>query len=104
MPVGVGLDDFDVNQATHTVYVGFGNGAGGVAAFDARTCSAMALSGCGHIGRLIYPQAPFVPAVSVDNSNSTIYAAGATNTIARSMAANATQMIWQAAPLTSPVR
>ena len=82
VPVGVGLDDFDVNQATHTMYVGFGNGAGGVAAFDARTCNARALSGCGHIGRLSYPQAPFVPAVSVDSSNNTIYAAGATNTIA----------------------
>ena len=82
VPVGVGLDDFDVNQATHTMYVGFGNGAGGVAAFDARTCNAGALSGCGHIGRLSYPQAPFVPAVSVDSSNNTIYAAGATNTIA----------------------
>ena len=82
VPVGVGLDDFDVDQATHTMYVGFGNGAAGVAAFDARTCNAGALSGCGHIGRLSYPQAPFVPAVSVDSSNNTIYAAGATNTIA----------------------
>jgi DNA-binding beta-propeller fold protein YncE len=82
VPVGVGLEDFDVSQATHTVYVGFGNGAGGVAAFDARTCNAAALSGCGHIGRLSYPQSPFVPAVSVDSSNNTIYAAGATNTIA----------------------
>jgi DNA-binding beta-propeller fold protein YncE len=79
VPVGVGLEDFDVNQATHTVYVGFGNGAAGVAAFDARTCNAGTLSGCGHIGRLSYPQAPYVPAVSVDSSNNTIYAAGATN-------------------------
>jgi len=82
VPVGVGLEDFDVNQATHTVYVGFGNGAARVAAFDARTCNAGVLSGCGHIGRLSYPQAPYVPAVGVDSSNNTIYAAGATNTIA----------------------
>jgi DNA-binding beta-propeller fold protein YncE len=79
VPVGVGLEDFDVNQATHTVYVGFGNGAGGVAAFDARTCNAGALSGCGHVGRLSYPRTPYVPAVSADSSNNTIYAAGGTN-------------------------
>jgi DNA-binding beta-propeller fold protein YncE len=82
VPVGVGLDDFAVNQATHTVYVGFGNGTGGVAAFDATTCNATVLSGCGRIGRLSYPQAPFVPAVGVDSSNNTIYAVGATTTMA----------------------
>jgi DNA-binding beta-propeller fold protein YncE len=81
--VGVGLQDFDVNQVTHTVYVALGNGTnGGVAAFDARTCNASVLSGCGHIGRLSYPGAPFVPAVSVDSANNTIYATGFTNTMA----------------------
>jgi DNA-binding beta-propeller fold protein YncE len=82
VPVGVGLEDFDVNQATHTVYVGFGNGTAGVAAFDARTCNAMVLSGCGHIGKLTVPHAVYVSAVSVDSANNTIYAADATNTIA----------------------
>jgi DNA-binding beta-propeller fold protein YncE len=82
VPVGVGLGDFDVNQATHTVYVGLGNGLGGVAAFDARTCNARVLSGCGRIGTLTVPSAQFVSAVSVDTATNTIYAAGAPNTIA----------------------
>jgi DNA-binding beta-propeller fold protein YncE len=75
VPIGVGLEDFDVNQVTHTVYVAFGNGTtDGVAAFDARTCNAVTLSGCGRVGVLDMPQAAFVPAVSVDSANNTIYA------------------------------
>jgi DNA-binding beta-propeller fold protein YncE len=82
VPVGVGLADFDVNQATHTVYVGLGDAGGGtVAAFDARTCNARVLSGCGRIGTLMVPFAQFVSAVSVDSASNTIYAAGAPNTI-----------------------
>jgi DNA-binding beta-propeller fold protein YncE len=68
VPVGVGLQDFDVNQITHTVYVAT---VSGVAAFDARTCNAMRLSSCGQIGRL--KDLP-VSAVSVDSANNTIYA------------------------------
>jgi YVTN family beta-propeller protein len=71
VPVAVGLDDFDVNQATHTAYVAT---ATGVAAFDASTCNATVLTGCGHIGMLKDPQAP-ENAVSVDSANNTIYAA-----------------------------
>ncbi len=82
VPIGEGLGDFDVSQATHTVYAGFGNGAGGVAAFDARTCNATVLSGCGRIGKLTIPLAPFVSAVTVDTASHTIYAAGAPDTIA----------------------
>ena len=80
VPVAVAPSDFDVNQATHTVYVAT---VPGVAAFNARTCNAMVLSGCGHIGMLPDPQAPAgVIAVSVDSANNTIYAAdGPTNTI-----------------------
>ena len=79
--VGVGLGDFALNRATHTVYVGFGNGTGGVAAFDANTCNATLLSGCSQVATLPDPHAPFVPAVTVDSANNTIYAANATNTI-----------------------
>jgi DNA-binding beta-propeller fold protein YncE len=82
VPVAVGLGDFDVSQATHTVYAGFGNGTGGVAAFDARTCNARVLSGCGRIGKLTVPLAQFVSAVSVDSANNTIYAAAGSNTVA----------------------
>jgi DNA-binding beta-propeller fold protein YncE len=71
VPVGVGLQDFDVNQATHTVYVAT---LPGVAVFDARTCNATVLTGCGHIGMLKDPKAPEA-AVSVDSANNTIYAA-----------------------------
>jgi DNA-binding beta-propeller fold protein YncE len=80
VPVAVAPGDFDVNQATHTVYVAT---VPGVAAFDARTCNAMTLSGCGQIGILPDPQAPGgVSAVSVDRANNTIYAANLpTNTI-----------------------
>jgi DNA-binding beta-propeller fold protein YncE len=70
VPVAVGLDDFDVNQATHTAYVATGTG---VAAFDTSTCNATVLTGCGHIGMLKDPQAP-ENAVSVDSANNTIYA------------------------------
>ena len=84
--VDVGLNPAGVNvaQATHTVYVGFGNGTsvGGVDAFDARTCNARVLSGCGRIGKLTIPHVPFVPALSVDSATNTIYATDFTNTIA----------------------
>jgi DNA-binding beta-propeller fold protein YncE len=70
VPVAVGLDNFDVNQATHTAYVAT---ATGVAAFDASTCNATVLTGCGHIGMLKDPQAP-ENTVSVDSANNTIYA------------------------------
>jgi DNA-binding beta-propeller fold protein YncE len=74
VPVAVGPSDFDVNQATHTVYVAT---VPGVAAFDARTCNAIVLAGCGHIGMLpVPPSAPAgVNAVNVDSANNTIYAA-----------------------------
>jgi DNA-binding beta-propeller fold protein YncE len=82
--VGLNPSGVDVAQATHTVYVGFGNGTsvGGVDAFDARTCNARMLSGCSHIGKLTIPHAPFVPTVRVDTANNTIYATDFTNTIA----------------------
>jgi DNA-binding beta-propeller fold protein YncE len=73
VPVAVAPGDFDVNQATHTVYVATGPG---VAALNARTCNARVLSGCGHIGMLPDPQAPIgVFAVKADSANNTIYAA-----------------------------
>ena len=79
VPVAVGPSDFDVDQATHTVYVAT---VPGVAAFDARTCNATVLTGCGHPGILPDPQAPAgVNAVSVDSANNTIYAAPASSTI-----------------------
>src|SRR6516165_885672 len=82
--VGLNPSGVDVAPATHTVYVGFGNGSsvGGVDAFDARTCNARVLSGCSRIGKLTVPHAPFVPAVRVDTANNTIYAADFTNSIA----------------------
>jgi DNA-binding beta-propeller fold protein YncE len=82
--VGLNPAGVDVAQATHTVYVGFGNGTsvGGVDAFDARTCNAGVLSGCGRIGKLTVPHVPFVPAVRVDTANNTIYVADFTNSIA----------------------
>jgi DNA-binding beta-propeller fold protein YncE len=70
VPVAAGPSDFDVNRVTHTVYVATDSG---VAAFDARTCNATVLTGCGHIGLLKDPQAP-EDAVSVDSANNTIYA------------------------------
>jgi YVTN family beta-propeller protein len=82
VPVGVGLQDFDVNQVTHTVYVAVANSTnGGVAAFNARTCNAMVLTGCGRIGRLTVPHTTFVTAVSVDSANNTIYTADFANTM-----------------------
>jgi DNA-binding beta-propeller fold protein YncE len=82
--VGLNPAGVDVAQATHTVYVGFGNGSsvGGVDAFDARTCNARVLSGCGRIGKLTVPHVPFVPAVRVDTASNTIYVADFTNSIA----------------------
>ena len=81
VPVAVAPGDFDLNPATHTVYVAI---IPGVAAFDADTCNATVLSGCDHIGILTDPQvnATFgVPSVKVDATTNTIYAANATNTI-----------------------
>jgi DNA-binding beta-propeller fold protein YncE len=74
VPVATGPSDFDVNQATHTVYVAT---VSGVAAFDASTCNATVLTGCGQIGMLPAPSsAPAgINAVSVDSANNTIYAA-----------------------------
>jgi DNA-binding beta-propeller fold protein YncE len=70
VPVATGPGDFDVNQATHTVYVAT---AAGVAALNASTCNATELTGCGQIGMLKDPQAP-ESAVSVDSANNTICA------------------------------
>jgi DNA-binding beta-propeller fold protein YncE len=81
VPVAVAPGDFDLNPATHTVYVAI---IPGVAAFDADTCNATVLSGCNHIGILTDPQvnATFgVPSVKVDETTNTIYAANANNTI-----------------------
>jgi DNA-binding beta-propeller fold protein YncE len=80
VPVALAPGDFDVNQATHTVYVAT---VPGVAAFDASTCNATVLTGCGQIGILPDPQAPGgATAVSVDSANNTIYAANfPTNTV-----------------------
>jgi DNA-binding beta-propeller fold protein YncE len=80
VPIAVAPGDFDVNQATHTVYVAI---IPGVAAFDANTCNATVLSGCGRIGTLVDPLAASigVTAVKVDSANNTIYVANATNTI-----------------------
>jgi YVTN family beta-propeller protein len=74
IPVAAGPSDFDVNQATHTVYVAT---VPGVAAVDASTCNATVITGCGHIGMLPTPSsAPAgINAVSVDSANNTIYAA-----------------------------
>jgi DNA-binding beta-propeller fold protein YncE len=77
VPVAAGPADFDVNQATHTVYVATDSG---VAAFNASTCNATILTGCGQIGMLEDPQAP-VNAVSVDSANNTIYASSVPFTI-----------------------
>jgi YVTN family beta-propeller protein len=73
VPVAAGPAGFDVNQPTHTVYVGTDSG---VAAFDASTCHATVLTGCGQIGMLKDPGAP-VNAVGVDSANNTIYASSA---------------------------
>lgn len=81
VPIGVGPGDFDVNLATHTVYVAI---IPGVAAFDANTCNATTLSGCSQIGTLIDPQAlQGAIAAKVDSANNTIYVANgnAVNTI-----------------------
>jgi DNA-binding beta-propeller fold protein YncE len=79
IPVAVGPSDFDVDQATHTVYVAT---VPGVVAFDARTCNATVRTGCGHPGILRDPQAPAgVNAVSVDSVSNTIYAAPVPSTI-----------------------
>jgi DNA-binding beta-propeller fold protein YncE len=75
--VGVGPSDLALNPATHTVYVAqFVS----VAAFDADTCNARVMTGCGHIGTTKAIQqlscgdcAEF--AVQVDQANDTIYAA-----------------------------
>jgi YVTN family beta-propeller protein len=73
VPVAEGPSDFDVNQATHTGYVAT---IPGVAAFNASSCNATVLTGCGHIGILKDPQEPAgVNAVAVDSANNTIYAA-----------------------------
>jgi YVTN family beta-propeller protein len=74
VPIGVGPGDFDVNPATHTVYVAI---IPGVAAFDANTCNATTLSGCGQIGTLLDPQAAASGAIAakVDSANNTIYVA-----------------------------
>jgi DNA-binding beta-propeller fold protein YncE len=47
--VGTAPSDVDVNQTTHTVYAAI---LGGVGVFDANTCNAKVLSGCGKIGLL----------------------------------------------------
>ncbi len=81
VPVAAGPSDFDLNQATHTVYVAT---VPGVAAFDASTCNAMVFTGCDHIGMLPTPSsAPAgINAVSVDSANNTIYAAPVPSSIA----------------------
>jgi DNA-binding beta-propeller fold protein YncE len=82
IPIAVAPGDFDLNPATHTIYVAI---IPGVAAFDANTCNAAVLSGCGRIGTLLDPA--FNPSVGVtsakvDSANNTIYVANANNTIA----------------------
>jgi DNA-binding beta-propeller fold protein YncE len=80
VPVATGPSDFDVNQATHTVYVAT---IPGVAAFDASTCNATVLTGCGQVGILPDPPSPQGEnAVAVDSANNTIYAAPAAPTTA----------------------
>jgi DNA-binding beta-propeller fold protein YncE len=80
VPVATGPSDFDVNQATHTVYVAT---IPGVAAFNASTCNATVLTGCGQVGILPDPSSPQGEnAVAVDSANNTIYAAPAAPTTA----------------------
>ena len=85
VPVATGPSDFDVNQATHTVYVAT---IPGVAAFNASTCNAAVLTGCSQVGILPDPPAPAgVNAVSVDSANNTIYAAPAGSNVSNTIAA-----------------
>jgi DNA-binding beta-propeller fold protein YncE len=76
MSVGTAPGDVDVNQTTHTVYVAL---LGGVAAFDANTCNAKVLSGCGTIGVLTGDPNGYFSA-KVDSANNTIYTANFDNT------------------------
>jgi YVTN family beta-propeller protein len=75
--VGSAPDDVDVNQATHTVYVG---ALIGVVAFDANTCNATVLTGCGAIGTLTGDPAG-VNSAKVDTANNTLYTANYDNTV-----------------------
>ena len=75
--VGSAPDDVDVNQTSHTVYVGV---LIGVAVFDANTCNATVLSGCGAIGTL--PGDPNgVNSAKVDPTTNTLYTANYDNTV-----------------------
>ena len=74
--VGTAPSDVDVNQTTHTVYVAI---LGGVGVFDANTCNAKVVSGCGKIGVLTGdPNGVF--SAKVDSANNTIYTANYDNT------------------------
>jgi DNA-binding beta-propeller fold protein YncE len=78
--VGAGPDYFDVNQATHTVYVTTIGAHNGWAVFDANTCNATIQSGCGAIGILTGdPAGP--NAGQVDTANDTLYTANYDNTV-----------------------
>jgi DNA-binding beta-propeller fold protein YncE len=75
--VGSAPDDVDVNQTSHTVYVGALIGA---AVFDANTCNATVLSGCGAIGTLT-GDPNGVNSAKVDTTTNTLYTANYDNTI-----------------------
>jgi YVTN family beta-propeller protein len=81
VPVAVAPGDFDLNPITHTIYVAI---IPGVAAFDADTCNATVMSGCGRIGILTDPPVNLTSGVTsakVDSANNTIYVANANATI-----------------------
>jgi DNA-binding beta-propeller fold protein YncE len=75
--VGSAPDDVDVNQTSHTVYVG---ALIGVAVFDANTCNATVLSGCGAIGTLT-GDPNGVNSAKVDTATNTLYTANYDNTV-----------------------
>ncbi|MDQ2797003.1 MAG: hypothetical protein M3Y06_07555 [Actinomycetota bacterium] len=75
--IGSAPDDVDVNQTTHTVYVG---ALIGVAVFDANTCNATVLTGCGAIGTLTGDPSG-VNSAKVDPTTNTLYTANYDNTV-----------------------
>ncbi|MGI8559475.1 MAG: YncE family protein [Solirubrobacteraceae bacterium] len=75
--VGSAPDDVDVNQTSHTVYVG---AVIGVAVFDANTCNATVFTGCGAIGTLT-GDPNGVNSAKVDPTTNTLYTANYDNTI-----------------------
>jgi DNA-binding beta-propeller fold protein YncE len=76
--VGNGPSAVDVDESTHTVYVGQ---IGGIATFDADTCNAATQAGCGEVGTLGLGNGDQPFGVAVDPDNQTLYTANGDNTI-----------------------